>query len=475
MSGTTHTIDGLTRRLAEHVSRVANAPLTAHDTEAVRRLILDHFIVSLLGSSRPAVRAIAQWSRRFAGSGPCRVLGGEWCTDPAIAALVNGTAGHSYELDDTHNETASHPGCVVIAAALAVATVTDAPQTQLLRAVAAGYEAMALIGSTAGGLDTVHRGFHPTAVYGVFGAATACIALRAFSEQREVDVETVIAAWGHALSQAGASMQFSVETTGGEVKRVHAGIGARNGVMAADFALLPAVSAPRLALEGTYGAAAIFGGALRDVVPGDTLQVHNISLKPYACCRLFHSTIDALAEVTDGFRVDARLITEIVITGPRLVAEQHMTRAESTMTAQYSCPYIVGATLAYGPNRYDAYSEAFLEDQAILGIAAKVRFEVSEALEAQYYPKHFASGVTMRFADGTSRSALVVDSVGTPLKPMSKAQIVAKGESLAAQPQFPRVDALAELIWADAGASALAAGLTAGSADARKEHSEATK
>jgi 2-methylcitrate dehydratase PrpD len=337
---------GLTLKIAEHVTRIANSPRDASDTEALRRLFLDNFIVSLWGSTRPAASAIALWSRRFAGSGPSPVLGGDWTTDPSIAALVHGTAGHSYELDDTHDVTTSHPGCVIISAALAVACVTRASQADLFRAVTAGYEAMALIGSTAGGMETVHRGFHPTSVYGAFGAATACIALYAYREGVPVERDSIVAAWGHALSQACASMQFSVEPEGGEVKRLHAGLGARNGVMSADFALLPAVTAPRLPVEGDYGAAAIFGGPLRDVSLDDPLQIHNISMKPYSCCRLFHSTIDALAEITDGFSAPLSSIEEIVISGPRLIAEQHMTPAKSTMTAQYSCPYIVGATLA---------------------------------------------------------------------------------------------------------------------------------
>ncbi len=83
---------------------------------------------------------------------------------------------------------------------------------------------MALIGCTAGGMDTVHRGFHPTSVYGAFGAATACIALHAYSSGKPVERDAIVAAWGHALSQACASMQFSVEPTGGEVKRVHAAL-----------------------------------------------------------------------------------------------------------------------------------------------------------------------------------------------------------------------------------------------------------
>ncbi|WP_328698913.1 hypothetical protein [Burkholderia sp. 8Y] len=55
------------------------------------------------------------------------------------------------------------------------------------------------------------------------------------------------------------------------------------------------------------------------------------------------------------------------------------------MTAQYSCPYIVGAPLAYGPARYDAYGEAYLDDPAVRSVADKVRFEISEDIERKYY------------------------------------------------------------------------------------------
>ncbi|WP_199087373.1 MmgE/PrpD family protein [Bosea sp. ASV33] len=439
----------LTKRIAEHVATVANAPLQADDVEVLRRLFLDTFIVSLWGITRPAARQISEWSRRYAGTGPSMVLGADWTTEPSIAALVHGTAGHSYELDDTHDVTTSHPGCVVMPAALAVAAETGASQAELFRAVAAGYEAMALVGMAAGGLQTVHRGFHPTSVFGSFGAATACISLRAYRRNETVTPALLQLAWGHALSQACGSMQFSVEPTGGEVKRVHAGFGARNGVLAADFAALPDVTAPLKSLEGTYGVAGMFGGPLQEVAPAEKLQIHLISLKPYSCCRLFHSTIDALREATDGFTIPANQITDILIGGPQLVADQHLTKAESTMTAQYSCPYVVAATLAYGPTRYDAYGEAFLNDPKIQEIVAKVRFEVDPELERRFYPRQFASSVQLGLADGRTRSAMVVDSVGTARKPMSKEQIIAKGAGLASAGSFPTGEELATAIWDD--------------------------
>lgn len=422
----------MTAAIAAHVARVANMPLSEADTEAARRLLLDNFIVSLWGATRPWTREIAQWAQRFAGSGASPVLGADWCADPMVAALVHGTAAHSFELDDTHDETLSHPGAAIIPAALAVGAAAGAPQADLLRALAAGYEAMALLGASAGGMETVHRGFHPTSVFGSFGAATACTCLHAYARGEAVAPDAMIAAWGHALSQACGAMQFSAEPGGGEVKRAHAGFGARNGVLAAEFARMPAVTAPRRVAEGAYGLAALFGGPLRQVEPAGTLQIRNISFKPYACCRLFHSTIDALREVTHGFSTPMDSIESITLSGPQLIADQHMLRRpEGSMAAQYSAPFIVGATLAYGPQRYDAYGEEHLGDAAILGIADRVRFELSEELTRSYYPQHFATGVRMRFSDGSERASVVVDSVGTPCKPLTREQILAKGLGLA--------------------------------------------
>jgi 2-methylcitrate dehydratase PrpD len=450
-----------TASIAGHVAHVANGRLNGADTEALRRLFLDNFIVSLWGGTRPWTRQIVQWTRRFAGTGASPVPGGDWSADASVAALVHGTAAHSFELDDTHNETLSHPGAAVIPAALAVGVATNVSQDKLFRAVAAGYEAMAMIGKSAGGLETVHRGFHPTAIFGAFGAATASLALHAYDRGTPLTPDLLVRAWGHALSQASGSMQFSTEASGGEVKRVHAGMAARNGVLAAEFAFMDAVTAPRLVVEGSYGVASLFGGPQRAVQPSAALQIHAISLKPYACCRLFHSTIDALAELTGNFSLPTDGIREIVVSGPQLIADQHMlAEPASAMAAQYSCPYIVGATLRYGPYRYDAYDEAFLEDPEIRRIARLVRFEFSEAL-TQYYPARFATGVTMHMNDGTARSSAVVDSVGTPARPLTIEQILAKGDGLAAHGHAASARSrLAERLWDEAqGAQALAQAL----------------
>jgi 2-methylcitrate dehydratase PrpD len=340
---------------------------------------------------------------------------------------VNGAAGHSFELDDTHDASMSHPGAVVIPTALAVAAEAGKPGQEVLAAVAAGYEAMARIGIAARAERVIAAGFHPTAVLGVFGAAVAA------GKLLDLNGDQISCAWGHALSLAAGSMQFSQEVTGAEVKRLHAGYAARNGVLAAQMALAN-VDAPRRSLDGKYGFLALYG---HDPLPAELnrmgprgLAIHDISIKPYACCRLLHSMIDGLRTATDDFAALPEQISSITVRGPRKLAEQHMVRRPQTpMAAQYSLPYTVGATLAWGPERFDAFESSNLSDPGILAWADRVFVESDSELEA-CYPAHFGTEVEIAYRDGTRRTERVLDSIGTPTNPMNIERLRLKAKAL---------------------------------------------
>src|SRR5579875_519790 len=89
------------------------------------------------------------------------------------AALLNGAAAHTLEMDDTHNASSTHPGSVVVPAALAIAEMTHASGRDLLAAIIAGYQVTTRLGMALGPAEQYARGFHPTSTCGVFGAATA--------------------------------------------------------------------------------------------------------------------------------------------------------------------------------------------------------------------------------------------------------------------------------------------------------------
>jgi 2-methylcitrate dehydratase PrpD len=444
----------LSRAFAEDMVRLGRGALPPSDQEQARRLLLDLLGVSLCGSQLPWTQSMVAFAASCDGSGKAPVIGTKLKVAPFVAALVNGTAGHGYELDDTHDQSMSHPGAVVIPAALAVAAEQGSSQADLLQAIAAGYETMARVGMAANASHVIAAGFHPTALFGSFGAATAAGLLL------DLDAAQLAQAWGHALSLTGGSMQFSDEPAGTMVKRAHAGYAAQHGVLAAGLAK-HGVSAPMRALDGKYGFLALYGRQpkperlRRD--PAEPLQIHAISMKPYSCCRLFHSLIDALEEATDGYRVPIDGATRIMVRGPALVFDQHMMRRPtSVMAAQYSLPYVVGATLAYGPTRYDSYGEGFHQDRRILALADVVQGEADPEIE-KHYPAHFGTSVEISLADGSRRKAQVMDSRGTPARPMSNGDIKAKAAGLATPVVAGfDVEAASKAIWSGADARALA-------------------
>lgn len=416
--------------LAEELTALDHRALLPDDVEQAYRLILDYAGVAYGGVDLAWAKALRGWAGRFSGTGKAGLLGADLRVAPHVAALVNGATAHGYELDDTHDASTSHPGGVVISAALAVAAETGAGGGALIAAIVAGYEAMARIGMAANAPEGMEAGFHPTAILGGFGAAAAAARLM------DLDAEGMQTAWGHVLSLTGGSMQFSDEPRGTMVKRCHAGYAAMNGVLAAEMAGC-GISAPLQALDGKYGYLRLYGKHARPERlagrAGAPLEIHRISLKPYSCCRLFHSLIDGLGEVTEGHRTDLATIERIHVRGPQAIPDQHMLRRPgSVMAAQYSLPFVVGATLVYGPTRYDAYREERLDDPRILAIADLVEASGDAEIE-KHFPEHFGTAVDLTLKDGAVRSATILDSIGTPARPMSLADIKAKAIGLVAQ------------------------------------------
>ncbi|MDB5592983.1 MmgE/PrpD family protein [Enterovirga sp.] len=428
--------DNATLLFARQILEIGRGGLSAADQEQLRRLLLDCLGVSRIGGTLSWTEALIGWAGRFAGSGAAPVVGTDLMVAPSIAALINGTAAHGYELDDTHDASMSHPGAVVIPAALAVAAELGSSAEDTMAAIACGYEAMARVGMAADAGEVIHRGFHPTALFGGFGSAAATARLLGLDEHG------LARAWGHILSLSAGSMQFSDEPEGTTVKRLHAGYAAQNGVMAAELAAR-GIGAPARAIDGKYGFLALYSrkpklDQLR-IPAGAPLQIHVVSFKPYSCCRLFHSLIDGLREVSDDFSLKPENIARIDVRGPGVIFEQHMLRRPtSVMAAQYSLPFVVGATLAYGPHRYDSYREDKLTDPAILHLADRVEGEQDLEIEA-HYPAHMGTSVEILRTDGTRRSAKVMDSRGTAANPLSTDALYGKAEGLVRE-VAPRVD-----------------------------------
>ena len=413
--------------LAEEMLTLGPNDLSDRDVLQITRLLLDHLGCCYRGSKLPWGRRLHSWAEPYLGSGKSGLFASEQRSTPMIAAFVNATSAHGLELDDTHDESVSHPGAAVIATTLALASQHGASGTEVMCAIVAGYEVTGRVGAATNAAEIIEKGFHPTSLFTGFGATASAARLLGLEPRQ------LAQAWGLMLSMAGGSMQFSQEAEGTTVKRLHGGYSALHGTLAAEHARL-GIAGPEQALDGRYGLIANFGANQapeRLVNPHpDGREIHRISFKPYPCCRLFHSTLDALDEATDGFSLEPERVRGIMVGGPEIMVSQHMLkRPASEMAAQYSLPFTLGAAFFYGPSSVDGFMEEALHDPRTLAMADLVESQVDEAMD-QAFPEHFGSWVEVEIEGGDRRRIEVLDSLGTPARPMTDDALIAKFDSL---------------------------------------------
>lgn len=253
----------MTQALAEFAARVTYDSLPGPLVERLEQCVLDMigntaFAGARAESSpafRQAVNALAP------GSGPGTVIGERRGYLAQYAALLNGAFAHSLDFDDTNLWGALHPGAAVIPAALAVAERVDAPGRAFLEGLAAGYEVACRVGAALGP-TAYDRGFHITAVAGIFGAAAAGGRLLGWDGHR------IANAFGLALSQAAGSMQYL--ENGSWNKRLHPGFAAHDALVSLALTESGTLGAAQ-PLEGRYGLLAGYSNAPRPALLAENL------------------------------------------------------------------------------------------------------------------------------------------------------------------------------------------------------------
>src|ERR1700722_6906281 len=140
-------MEPITRTLVSYSHALNSKDLSSDVVERTRYLLLDYLGVAIAGSLTDSSQPIYKLVGRSASKGACTVIGTASQTSPEFAALANGTAAHSLELDDTHQASSLHPGVVMFSTAIAVSEIQpDIDSAQFVAAVVAGYEVTTRLG-----------------------------------------------------------------------------------------------------------------------------------------------------------------------------------------------------------------------------------------------------------------------------------------------------------------------------------------
>ena len=393
-------------------------------TDRAADYLVDTLGAVVFGAPQPWSRAVIAHAAATGGDGPCTIVGGAPATTPAMAALANGASAHAFELDDVHEEAISHPGAVVVPAALAIAEQLDASGHDLLDAIVVGYEAMGRAGIAVGPTSHMLGGFHPTSMSGVFGSAAAVSTLLGF------DGERMNHAFGIAASFASGTMEFAA--SGGMAKRIHAGRAAEGGLTAAVLAGRGFEGADD-GLAGRYGFCRVFTDEPRIELLTDRLgerwMMDEITIKPWAACSDIHPMIQATQELSVEHSIDPADVERIEAWGPTKAAEQNsMDGTTSVMAAQYSAEWSIAATLLADPADPSTYDADRIATPEIAALQAKV---VSVAAAPEFdatYAWKMGGRVRITLADGTSHERSVHGQRGSMHDPFTAADVDAKFE-----------------------------------------------
>jgi 2-methylcitrate dehydratase PrpD len=394
---------------------------------AAARALLDTIGVTLAGAAEPASR-IVQRVIEDDGAGSCPVLGTSLRTTAANAALANGTAAHALDYDDMCFVSLAHPSAPLVAAALAAAETAGASGRALLSAYVVGFELEGRLGRA---MNPRHyqRGWHCTSTLGTIGAAAAASRLLGLDA----------AAAGHALAIAASEASGLKENFGTMVKPLHAGLAARNGVVAALLAQA-GMTASGAAIDGPQG----FLAAMDSEQPslealaadlGTRWEIVDtgITVKLYPSCAGTHPTLDALLDLRrrHGFAAPDIEAIEVGV-DPIVPTILLYDRPSSGLEGKFSMPFCAAAAVVRGQVGIDTFDVATLRDPAIVAMQTRVTMRVDDTLDASA-PSLTQARVTVRLLDGRVLTASANGARGYPARPASHEELSAKFISCATQ------------------------------------------
>ena len=415
-----------TAQLAAFAAGLTFEAIPAPVVRKTEDLLVDWFGSAIAGKGSRPVAAIT----RFAASmgpdrGAAEVLIDRTQSSAYFAAMANAAASHVAEQDDVHNGSVFHPATVVFPAALAMAQTLGSSGKQLLTAAVAGYEVGIRVGEFLG--RSHYKVFHTTGTAGTLAAAAAAgnlLGLTASQMQH---------AFGSAGTQSAGLWEFL--RTAADSKQLHTAHAAAAGLMSACLARDGFTGAAQI-LEGPQGMAA---GMSSDADPAkltDALGIRwataETSFKYHASCRHTHPAADALLQVMQAHQLKpadlARVITHvhqgaIDVLGP-------VVNPATVHQSKFSMGTVLGLVARFGHAGLVEFDQHF-KDDVTTALCKRVEMVLDAEVDAAY-PRRWIGKVTVTTTDGRVLQGRVDEPKGDPGNTLSREEITAKAQRLAA-------------------------------------------
>ena len=415
---------GPTAVLTAYATRFTFADLPAAAVEEAKMVVLDTLGALLLGS---APQYTASWltgelARRSGGAPECTVIGRDFKTSCESAVLANGTMGYAADIEGA-SVSRQHAPAVLVPVALAVGERERVDGKALLAALGVGYEICSRAGEACRTVHSYPHSFHPSAVFGYFGAAATAGHLLRLTQQQFAN------ALGLAGSNASGLMTWVDDPTENSRPFV-LGMAARGGVTAALLAQMGFGGPPAILDGGKYSIYDAYAGEMHlDRLTeglGETLWItKHYGYKRHPCCGDIHSGVDALLSILDEHRISAEDVAAIV----HRVKADRAPVIDNNPLKSHCAQYI----MAVAAVRRKIESADILEDRRadprIKSLSERVRLVGDPEMDP--WPAHSPAVVEVATRDGRTLVARVDEARGRRENPMTKAELEQKFMGLA--------------------------------------------
>jgi 2-methylcitrate dehydratase PrpD len=404
--------------LAEDIATFA-AATTASTLPAPARATIVRLIYDVAGLCVAARKTDYVTAARAsaASSGTATAIGHDGGFGPYDAALINGTAAHGEDYDDTFEGGPVHAG-------LAAAEHRGLSGDAVVKGIAAGVEIMCRMSLVAP--QATHQAcFHPTAIFGAPAAAVGVAAALGLAPAK------IAQAVGIAGSLASGIIEYLAD--GSSTKRLHAGAAAQSGIRAALLAE-SGFTGPATVLEGRHGFYRAFAPSRApDFAPltdalGTRWILETVAFKPYACGTMTQPFIDCALELAHANVRAEDIVSMVCEVGEGTVHRlweplREKQAVPNGYAAKFSTPYCIAVGLLDGKAGFEQFTDERVMEPQVRALAATVSYVIDPHND---YPKNFSGHIRATLKDGTVREVRKPHLRGGVHEPLTDEEVQAK-------------------------------------------------
>jgi 2-methylcitrate dehydratase PrpD len=414
-------VTSVAEMLADQAAAIVSGSIPRAVRERAEELLID--VVGLCVAARKT-DYIESVKGAIDAGGACTAIGHTTTYGADQAALVNGTAAHGEDFDDTFEGGPVHSSAVIAPAVLAACERYGRDGRAALAGFVTGVETLCRMSMVVP--KAIHKaGFHPTSILGTMGAALGASTAMGLDRRKTVD------ALGIAGSLASGIIEYLAE--GAWTKRLHAGWAAQAGLQAARFGQQGFLG-PRTVFEGTHG---LFNGFARSLEGdysvlsqdfGRKWYMEAITFKPYATGTMNQPYIDCAIRLSKQ-DIKAEDVADVLCeTAEGYVHRlwdplESKHRPPNEYAAKFSTPFNIAVAFITGGAGLSAFTEQTVRDPRILALASKVHYIIDPN---NPYPKAYTGHIRMTLKDGSVVEERQPHIRGGAHEPLSRDEIEEK-------------------------------------------------